>query len=261
MTASDLYKAGRLQDAIDEQIREVKASPADHAKRLFLFELLAFAGDLARARKQIEAIQFNEMERDTAVMSYRKNLDAEEARRKLWTDGVEPKFLAPPPDHVQLRLKAVQSLRNNEPTEAANLLAQAAQAAPAVQGLLNNKPFTGLRDADDLFASVLEVFAQGVYYWLPLEQVDALAMNPPKYPRDLIWFPARLDVRDGPSGEAFLPVLYHGSHEHPDDNIKLARSNDWKELENGPILGLGARIFLVGEEDIPLLQWRELHMT
>src|SRR5262249_55809590 len=118
--------------------------------------------------------------------------------------------------------------------------------------------FTSLRDLDDLFASVLEVFAQGVYYWVPLEQVDSLAMNPPKSPRDLIWLPARLDVRDGPTGEAFLPTLYLGSHEHPDDKIKLGYLTDWKQEADGPVRGVGSRMFLVGDEDISLLQWREL---
>jgi len=56
MNATDLFKAGRLQAAIDAQIQEVKAKPADHGRRLFLFELCAFAGDLERARRQIDAL-------------------------------------------------------------------------------------------------------------------------------------------------------------------------------------------------------------
>ena len=62
MSASALYKAGKLKDAIDAQIQEVKAKPGDQARRLFLFELLAFAGDLEKAKKQIEVLNFPEME-------------------------------------------------------------------------------------------------------------------------------------------------------------------------------------------------------
>jgi type VI secretion system protein ImpE len=54
MNASELFKTGMLSDAIAAQVQEVKSHPADHGRRLFLFELLAFAGDLDRARKQIE---------------------------------------------------------------------------------------------------------------------------------------------------------------------------------------------------------------
>ena len=37
MNASELFKAGRLTEAIDAQIKEVKAQPGDQARRVFLF--------------------------------------------------------------------------------------------------------------------------------------------------------------------------------------------------------------------------------
>jgi len=39
MSASELFKAGKLQEAIDAQLKEVKNKPADQSERLFLFEL------------------------------------------------------------------------------------------------------------------------------------------------------------------------------------------------------------------------------
>ena len=72
MNASDLFKAAKLPEAIDAQIAEVKANPGDQSKRLFLFEMLAFAGDLDRARRQIDAVNYGQMELDTAVLAYRK---------------------------------------------------------------------------------------------------------------------------------------------------------------------------------------------
>src|SRR5437899_4839895 len=131
MTANELYKAGKLQEAIDAQIKEVKANAADHSRRLFLFELLAFAGDLEKARRQIDAIQYGELELDAAVLTYRKLLDAEEARRRLFRDGVKPQFLKDPPEHVNLRLEALNRLREKRPAEALETLHRAAEAAPA----------------------------------------------------------------------------------------------------------------------------------
>src|SRR5579864_9208999 len=177
MTPTELYKSGKLDEAIAGQLQAVKTTPADHGKRLFLFELLAFAGDLDRARRQIDAVNYGQMELDTAVLNYRKQLDAEEARRRVFREGIMPQFLVPPPEHLGPRLEAVTRLRANEPAEAAKLLDQANEAAPAVKGLLNGKAFDTLRDADDLFGPVLEVMALGDYYWVPLEQVVSLAMN------------------------------------------------------------------------------------
>jgi type VI secretion system protein ImpE len=261
MNASELLQAGNLQEAIDAQLKEVKARPADHGKRLFLFELLAFAGDLDRARRQIDAIKYDDLERDTAVLAYRKLLDAEQARRRLFSDGQLPQFLVAPPDHIRLRLDAVNRLREKRYSEAAELLAKAAEAAPAIQGQLNENPFTSLRDCDDLFAGVLEVLSQGNYFWLPFEQISTLAMNAPKFPRDLLWVPAHLEVREGPSGDVFLPALYSASYAHADDKVKLGRITDWKSDEGGPVLGVGLRMFLVDDEAVSLPEWRELVLS
>lgn len=259
MTASDLYKAGKLQEAIDAQLQVVKSSPADHSKRLFLFELLAFAGDLDRARRQVDAIKYDELELETALLAYKKVLDAEQARRALFKSGTSPHFLAETPEHVRLRLEALNRLRENRASEAAELLAKAVAASPHFRGQLNDKPFETLRDCDDLFGPVLEVMSHGSYFWLPLEQVDILSMSPPKFPRDLLWLPAHLEVRDGPAGDVFLPTVYPGSHESPDSQIKLGRLTDWKTAD-GVTLGIGSRMFLAGDDAVSLLDWRELHV-
>jgi type VI secretion system protein ImpE len=260
MNASELYRAGKLQDAVEAQIKEVKANPADQGKRLFLFELLAFAGDLDRAKRQIEAVQYQEPELIASVTGYRRLLDSEQARRQLFADGVVPRFFGEQPEHVQFRLQTVQLLREKRPGEAAQFLAKAHDAAPAVKGELNGKKIDTLRDADDLFGTVLEVMAQGGYYWVPLEQVESVTTNPPRFPRDLLWMPARLELQDGSGGNVFLPVLYPGSHESSDDQIRLGRMTDWKTLENGPTLGVGTHLFLVGEEALSLPEWRQLEV-
>lgn len=258
MSGLALFKSGKLQEAIDAQIKEVKSKPADPGPRLLLFELFAFAGDLERARRQIEAVHYGEPERDAAAATYRALLGAEQARRQLFTDGKPPQFLADPPEHVRLRLEAVDRLRAQRPAEAAELL-QTANASFQVKGVLNGKPFDSLRDEDDLFAGVLEVMANGIYYWVPLEQVQALTVAAPESPRDLLWASARLEM-DGAAGGVHLPVLYPGSHEHPDDQIRLGRLTDWKPSEDGPILGVGQHAYVAGDEPISLLEWRQLQM-
>jgi type VI secretion system protein ImpE len=260
MTASELYRAGRLQEAIAAQVQEVKARPADQGKRLFLFEMLAFAGDLDRARKQLEAIHYDDPEVEAAGLVYRKLLDAEEARRRLFRDGVAPQFLAEPPAHVALRLEAINRLREDRSSEALSLLARAAGACTTLAGRLNDKPFAGLRDIDDLFGPVLEVMAHGAYYWVPLQQVSAVTLNPPRFPRDLLWAPARLEMRDDSAGAVYLPALYPGSHQHANDAVKLGRMTDWLAAEGGPVRGAGQHTFQAGDEEIGLLEWRQLEI-
>ena len=102
--------------------------------------------------------------------------------------------------------------------------------------------------------------SHGAYYWLPLEQVEFLGMKAPKFPRDLIWFPAKLSVKDGPTGDAFLPVLYPGTHEATDEQVKLGNALDWKEQEDGPMLGVGRHTYKMDDKTISLPDWRELEI-
>jgi type VI secretion system protein ImpE len=201
------------------------------------------------------------VERDAGVQSYRKLLDAERLRRRLFSEGLAPKFLIDPTDAVQRRLEAINCLRGQQLAEAAELIRRADEATPPLHGQLNGKPFDLLRDCDDIFGPVLEVMARGDYFWIALEQLDKVIVRPPQFPRDLLWLPARVEVRGGPAGDVFLPVLYPGSNEHADDTIKLGRLTDWTNPDKGPVRGVGLRTFLLGDEAISLLEWRELQIT
>lgn len=258
MNASELFKAGRLREAIDAQLPEVKANPADPVRRLFLAELLAFSGDVERTRRQLVAVRFDDLEKDAFVGNYLKVLDAEEARRRVLVGTERPQFFAEPPLHVESRLSALALLRAGRAAEAKAALDEANAVCPVVRGVLNGKPFDSLRDEDELFGTVLEVLALGKYYWLPLEQAEAVALNAPKAVRDLLWPPAYLQVRGGPEGDAFLPALYPSTHTHADDAVRLGRLTEWMAAEGGPTLGVGMHSFLVGGEPIGLLEWRQL---
>jgi type VI secretion system protein ImpE len=159
-----------------------------------------------------------------------------------------------------LRLEAWTLLRSGDAAAANRLLQQANDAAPVLKGSINGQPFEGLRDGDDLFGGVFEVFGQGRYYWLPMEYVDSIQTNPPQTPRDLLWLPGRAVTKIGPAGDVFLPALYPSSHEHRDDAIKLGRSTDWPAAADGPVRGVGGRTFLVGENALGLLEIRELQI-
>src|ERR1700722_19261520 len=92
MNASELFKAGQLQAAIDAQIQEVKKNAADPAKRIFLFELASFAGDLERAKRQIDAVNFEQIDRQMVVLDYKKLIDSETIRRTVFREGKLPHF-------------------------------------------------------------------------------------------------------------------------------------------------------------------------
>lgn len=256
MTPTDMFRAGSLRGAIDAQIQDVKAHPADHGKRLFLFELCAFAADWDRARRQIDAISLADPELQLAQATYRKLLDAEDARAKVFRDGVMPQFLTSPPEWVYPRLEAVAAFKAGDTAKAAECIAKSDDAAGIVSATINGTRFEGVRDCDDLFGPILEVFAHGDYYWLPMSQVETLASLPPKFPRDTLWYPAKLGVKDGPAGDVFLPTTYPGTAKSENDKLRLARETDWQG-DGGPVRGIGLRLLLAGDDVLPIPDLRE----
>ena len=113
-----------------------------------------------------------------------------------------------------------------------------------------------LDDADD---KVLEAMANGHYFWVPLEQVESILLNPPKFPRDLLWRPARLETRES-AGEVFLPALYPSSHLNSSTDVKLGRTTEWLSAEGAPTMGAGAHLYLVDDDGVTLMEWRELQI-
>jgi len=257
MTATELFRAGRLADAIAAQVAEVKAHPGDPGIRTFLFELLLFAGDLDRAVKHLDAVRAETPELVAAAEAYRGIVSAEKVRRAVVAGTEQPSFFGEIPEHAKLR---VETLKNQADPAIATQFAAADTAAPDLIGTLNGKEFVGLRDADDLFGTVLEVFAQGKYFWVPFEQIASLTANPPKFPRDTLYLPARLTLADESSGDVFVPTLYPGSSENADDSVKLGRSTEW-ENGTGAVRGRGHRVILIGDADVGLVDIRELTVS
>lgn len=248
-TAGELFKQGKLDDAITVQLAAVKADPADPAKRLFLFELLLLAGDWERALRQIEAIHYGD-NRDLGLSVYKRFVHAEQTRRQVFSGTAEPKFFGAPPEHCRLRLDALAALKAGNEAEASAKLLAAAEQAPRVAGIVNNKAVNEFRDADDLFGNVLEVVVQDQYFWVPLENVLRLKVEKPQYARDLVAMTAHVEVTIGGAGEVLLPALYPSASSDP--AVRLGRVTEWRSLNGGAVLGLGLRTFAADEDALPL---------
>lgn len=258
MKAKELLDAGHLSEAIEELNREVKAHPTDSRQRIFLFELLCFAGDYARARRQLDVIGTESAAAEAGVQIYRSILTAEEARHRLISDGLRPDFLFPPPAYVLQHLEAINRLRERQPEEARNLLEESANGRPSLPGSIDGQAFADFRDADDLIAPFLELIVHDKYVWLPFDAISRVQIAPPKQLRDLLWIPATVEPRHGRVGEVFVPVLYAGSTEHADDRVKLGRMTDWQTFGDGLALGVGQRLFFADEQERAMLEVREL---
>lgn len=250
MKARELLDQGDLGGAIGSLNEELKGHPTDQRLRIFLFELLSYAGDFDRAERQLEVLrrQAQGVEAENGVRVYHDLLEAERARARLFEQGQAPRFLIAPGEEAALHLEALEWARQGQTGPAREVLERAAALATPVHCTCGETRFDSIRDADDLLGPVLEVFSGPTYYWLPWAHLQYLEIPRVRTLRDLLWVPAKLATFDGQLGEVFLPNLYPGTASSPDDLLRLGRKTDWIGEETGIVRGIGRKLFLTGEE-------------
>lgn len=252
-SAADLFRAGKLDEAIAAAQAALRKAPTDLGTRVLLGELLAFSGNLERADVILDAASTIDPSTAMVVAEFRQLIRADMARRQLFRDGRVPEFLADPTDVQRLQLAALVALRAGDAADASKGAAAAEAARPRTPGAHGQAGFDDFRDVDDLLAGSFEVLTTtGKYYWIPTERVVSVEFHAPKRPRDLLWRRASMSVDQGPDGDVYIPVVY-AADDPMSDPLRLGRETDWRQADNGPVRGVGQRVFLVGEEDVAIM--------
>ncbi len=253
MTAADLFRAGKLTDAIAAAQMVVRKAPTDLNARILLAELLVLSGNLERADVLLDAASTIDPTVTMVVSEFRQLIRADTARRQLFRDGRVPEFLGEPTETQRAQLAALVAFRAGDAAEAARLAEQAESTRPRVAGLHNDQAFDDLRDADDLLAGTVEVLTTtGKYFWIPIERIISAEFHAPKRTRDLIWRRVSMMVAEGPEGEVYMPAMY-AADDGATELQRLGRETDWLATDGGPVRGIGQRVFLIGDEDVAVM--------
>jgi type VI secretion system protein ImpE len=264
MTPHEAFAEGRLAEAVALQEAAVADRPDDPSARLFLVELLAFAGRLRDAADHLRAIDSDDPDWPASARSFRRLLRAEWRRSVA---GRRPVTLpAPTPLHAKRRWRAVRALRGGEfraqsPDEAVRWTDRADAVTPEVGGFLDGQRFDGLRDADDRFASVLEAVVGGDYVWFPWEAVARVRLAPANFTLDRLLRPAEVRLKDGTEYPVHLPLVYPGAHE-ADGVFAVGLETDRVCPDGGPVRCVGGKLLLVGDEadEVPLAECRMIEV-
>lgn len=259
-SSGELFRDGRLRDAIAAQTAAVRAAPADVNRRWFLVELLCFAEEWDRSDHLLDIISTQAEGLAGAVLCFRNLLRGEQTRRQVMGEGRAPQMIGRSAGLLQPVVEALLSLREGDLAAGSGRLADAAAQAPPVTGTHDGtQSFDIFRDIDDVCAPLVEFITEGgEYHWVAVADISLLEVRPLQRPRDLIWRPSRLEVRDGPAGDVYLPALYVSDIPRDDDALRLGRRTEWHEAQGGPVRGVGQRIFLVGDDDVPLNELRRV---
>ena len=255
MTPIELFHEARLAEALDAQRVVVAARPDDVAERLLWCELLAFTGDRDAVRRVLAGLRAAPPGVRAYCDEWQALLAADDARHR----ADRPTFLIDPFRHVLQRLRGLECLRAGREEVALDRLDEADEGAGYVEGHVDGRPFEGWRDADDLLGPVLELFLGGRYVWLAVDQVRKLRLDEGDELRDLLYRPATVWLTDGSEWEVFIPGLYVGTSDHPEDGLRTGAGVDWVERD-GVTRGAGGRTFLFGEEELTLGEFRQVEV-
>lgn len=259
MTPSELYQAGKLTEAVEAALADVKKHPTDTGRRAFLCDLLCFTGQWERADKQLDAIGRQDPQAIVTLSLLRQLIRAEIARQQFFEEGRVPEVVEEPTKAMKKLFEASLCLREDKQAEAADLMAQAEAERTKPSGVCDGQPFDDWRDLDDLTAPVFEVLTStGKYFWIPIELVEVIEFRPPERAHDLLWRRAHMAVAGGPDGEVYLPSLYPLTFKDADDQLRLGRGTDWRGEEGQPIRGIGQRMYLIGDDTKSILELQNI---
>jgi type VI secretion system protein ImpE len=259
-TAEDCFRRGDLPGCLRSLQDSIRQSPADAKLRIFLAQVLMVQGDWGRALNQLKVI--GEMEASALPMmhAYSAAIQCERLRAEVFAGSRSPLLFGEPLPWIALQMQSVALQGSGREAEAAELRAQAFEAAPATAGTLNGESFEWIADADSRLGPMLEVLLNEAYYWIPFDRIASIRVEPPSDARDLVWLPAEFRWSNGGEAMGLIPVRYPGSEGSDDAAIRLARKTEWRSIGPDAYQGLGQRILTTDGPEIGLLELRELQL-
>lgn len=255
--ADSLLRSGDLDGARAALVEVVRSDPANQQARMFLFQLLAAAGEWDKARRQLQTLAQLSGEAQMLATAYGQAIDAEADRAAVFA-GRERARQHEAVDWVEGVIDAIQFYASGDADAGAEARDAAFEAAGDTPGSFNGEAFEWIADADSRFGPCFEAIIGGRYGLQAFESVERITSEGPRDLRDLIWFPVQIFFKSGQSVAAFLPARYPGTEASGDTADRLGRATSWHEAPWGEA-GSGQRLWTVSSgEDHGLLALRDL---
>ena len=264
MDARQRLLDGDPRGALDALKGEIRKAPRDPKLRTFLFQLFCVFGEWDRALSQLTVAAELDGEAIPMAETYRTLIRCEGVREGVFAGTRTPTVFGHPLPWLPALIEANRLLARGEFAAAAALRDGAFDAADAVPGTLDGTAFDWIADADPRLGPVLEAIIDGTYYWVPLQHVAALKVEPPADLRDQVWLPVEFTWTNGGTAIAFIPTRYPASATAADPLLAIGRRTEWVEHggpDDGWSLGLGQRMFTTGDTDVAAMDLRDLRLA
>lgn len=270
MTAHQHLRTSDLDATLKRLQQEVRDNPAEPKHRIFLFQLLSVLGQWDRALTQLNVLRDMSGETLAMAQTYQELLNCEALRGHVFAGKRTPLVFGEPEPWIAMLLQALQLDAAGNHPEAADIRAQALEAAPTTSGTLTlfpvsegdgderptqvEAPFQWIADADSRIGPCIEAVINGKYYWVPFQRIASLGLEKVADLRDLVWLPARFLFNNGGETVGFVPTRYTGSEANSDNNIRMAKTTQWNQVGDETYWGVGLRVLTTDAEDYALTQ-------
>lgn len=224
---------------------------------MFLFQLLAVAGEWDKAKRQLAALAQLSAEAQMLSVAYGQAIDAEVERAAVFA-GIARGRQHVASSWAEGVLDALEHFAAGRIAEGEAARDAAFDAAPETPGSADGDAFDWIADADARFGPTFEAIIGGRYGLQPFDQVERIEGEGVRDLRDIIWYPVQIFFRSRQSVAAFLPARYPGSEASGNSAERLARATNWLDLPWGET-GVGQHLWSLSTgEDRGLLSIRRL---
>ncbi len=225
---------------------------------MFLFQLLALAGEWDKARTQVQALAQLSPEAQMLAAAYGQAIVAEEKRKSVFAGTERADIISDPNGWLAGLAEALELIGKGDSETGLAARDAAFDNAPDSPGSLNDAAFEWISDADGRFGPSFEIIISGRYGLVAFDAVAKITSDGPVDLRDLVWYPVQVAFKSGQSVAAFLPARYPGTESSEDSQQRLARATGWAATPWGDA-GLGQHLWTTSDgEDHGLLSLRTL---
>lgn len=257
-TAQQYLREGDLDGALIQLKEKIRKDPGNAKERIFLFQLLAVAGQWERSLTQLNVVGELDDAALAMVQTYRAALQCEMLREGVFKGKYSPLIFGDPEQWIAELLEALKLACEEKYSQSQELREKAFESAPATSGNIDGQAFEWIADADARMGPMLEVIINGRYYWVPFFRISEIQIESPADLRDYVWMPAYFTWENGGESVGLVPARYAGSEASDDPQIKLARKTNWLRHDSGLFLGTGQRMLATDKGEYPIMDIRKI---
>jgi type VI secretion system protein ImpE len=246
-----------LSDEITGIQQKIRLEPAEPKWRMGLFQRYCQIGRWQKALEQLQTYARLFPDGEAFAYAYRVALQQEQIRERIFRGELDPLL----PDDAEEWLRVLASTLKQESSVGAltaiDLRVQALEVAPTSSGMLDDKPFEWIADADSRLGPVCEAIFNGRYQWIPYNKIESIRVAAPSSVCDLVWLSAGIKLWKTESIPALIPARYPLDESLTDAHLRSTLTT-WEGQGGDVWVGRGVRILTTNVEEKSLLDIRRI---